>query len=85
MLVVFYLFAAPPTVKNTMNLVFVAFFVVAVLGLATLLVLGVLRISVDFWVCLFLFLVGIAAVRDLHRMEKGPRKSRKQKQPVTHS
>lgn len=69
-MVLFYLFAAPSTIKGTLNLVAMVFLLVA---LVIVLLLGVLRVvqsPPEIWIGLMMVLLGLWAMWDLYRMPR---------------
>lgn len=70
MLVLFYIFMAPQTIKGTLNLVAAVFLLVA---LVVVLLLGVTKLveaPMDLWLILVMVLVGLWSMYDLYHLDR---------------
>lgn len=70
MLLLFYIFAAPKSVKGTINLVASVFVLGAFVILLILGVLQVVKSPPELWMSLLMSLLGIWAMYDLYHLDK---------------
>ncbi len=70
MLILFYIFAAPKSVKGTINLVASVFVLGAIVILLVLGVLHVVKSPPELWICLLMSVLGIWAMVDLYFLDK---------------
>lgn len=72
-LILFYLFAAPSTIKGTLNLVALVFLLVALVAVLLLGALQIIQSPPEIWVGLVMIFLGLWALRDLYRMPERKR------------
>ncbi len=76
MLVLFYIFAAPNSIRGTMNLVLIVFLVVALIVAIILGLLRILQAPAEIWVCFIMTFLGMWAMRDIAMMQRPSHKKR---------
>ena len=68
LILLFYLFAAPSSIKGTFNIVSVVFLLVALLILLVLAIFKVFQLPSEYFITLAMVFLGYYGLRDLRRM-----------------
>ncbi|MGT2911709.1 DUF3165 family protein [Streptococcus cameli] len=76
MLILYYIFAAPSTIKGTLNLVALVFLLVALVVVLLLGVMKVIQSPPEIWVSLGMITLGLWTMRDLYFMPKKTKRKR---------